>query len=77
MVLEGHYSTGARTQPLIARSPLMSWIYAILSVQGVSSLIGAIEIAVAVLLALPSVFAKALFMVSLGSIVTFVFTTSF
>src|SRR5271170_8490444 len=67
----------AGIQPLVAHSPLMSWIYAILSVQGVSSLIGAIEIAVAVLLALPSVFAKALFMVSLGSIVTFVFTTSF
>jgi uncharacterized membrane protein YkgB len=48
-----------------------------LSVQGVSNLIGAIEIAVAVMLALRPISAKASFLGSLGSIVTFLVTTSF
>ena len=67
----------AGIQPLIAHSPLMSWLYVMLSVQGVSNLIGAIEITVAVLMALRPVSAKASFVGSLGSIVTFLLTTSF
>lgn len=67
----------AGIQPLVEHSPLMSWMYAILSVQGVSDLIGAIEIVLAVLLALRPVSAKASFVGSLGSIVTFLLTTSF
>jgi len=67
----------AGIQPLVSHSPLMSWLYVILSVQGVSDLIGAIEIAIAVLLALRAVSAKASFMGSLGGMVTFVLTTSF
>jgi uncharacterized membrane protein YkgB len=55
----------------------MSWLYAILSVQGASNLIGAIEIAVALLLALRPVSAKASFVGSLGSIGTFLLTISF
>jgi reactive chlorine resistance protein C len=64
-------------QPLVAHSPLISWMYGILSVQAVSNLIGAIEIAFAVMLALRPIFAKASFVGSLGSIVTFLLTTSF
>ena len=67
----------AGIQPLVEHSPLMSWLYAILSVQGVSNLIGAIEIAIAVLLALRPLSAKASFVGSLGSIVTFLLTISF
>lgn len=67
----------AGIQPLVVHSPLMSWMYVILSVQGVSNLIGTIEIALAVLLALRPVSAKASFVGSLGSIVTFLLTTSF
>jgi len=67
----------AGIQPLVEHSPLMSWLYAILSVQGASNLIGAIEIAVAVLLALRPVSAKVSFVGSLGSIVTFLLTISF
>jgi reactive chlorine resistance protein C len=67
----------AGIQPLVAHSPLMSWMYVVLSVQGVSNLIGMIEIVVAVLLALRPVSAKASFVGSLGSIVTFLLTTSF
>ncbi|MFZ3330922.1 MAG: DUF417 family protein [Candidatus Acidiferrales bacterium] len=64
-------------QPLVAHSPFLSWLYSVLSVQGVSNLIGAIEIAIAILLALRPVSAKASFIGSLGSIVTFLLTTSF
>jgi reactive chlorine resistance protein C len=67
----------AGIQPLVAHSPLISWLYVVLSVQGVSNLIGTIEIAIAVLLALRPVSAKASFVGSLGSIVTFLLTTSF
>jgi uncharacterized membrane protein YkgB len=67
----------AGIQPLVAHSPLLSWLYVIMSVQGVSNLIGTVEIVVAVLLALRPVSAKASFVGSLGSIVTFLLTTSF
>ena len=70
-------SEAAGIQPLVAHSPLLSWLYSVLSVQGVSNLIGAIEIAIAALLALRPVSAKASFIGSLGSIVTFLLTTSF
>lgn len=73
------FTTGeaAGIQPLVAHSPLLSWAYAILSVQGVSSVIGVIEIAIAVLLVLRPVSAKASFIGSLGCILTFLLTTSF
>jgi len=67
----------AGIQPLVVHSPLMSWMYAVLSVQGVSNLIGVIEIAIAVLLALRPISAKASFVGSVGSVVTFLLTTSF
>jgi uncharacterized membrane protein YkgB len=64
-------------QPLVAHSPLMSWMYVFLSVQSVSNLVGTIEIAIAVLLALRPLSARASFVGSLGGIVTFFLTTSF
>lgn len=39
-------------QPLVANSPLLSWLYALLDVQGASRLIGAVELAIALLIAL-------------------------
>jgi uncharacterized membrane protein YkgB len=42
----------AGIQPLVAHSPLLSWMYGLLSVQGCSNVIGAIEIAIAALMAL-------------------------
>jgi len=42
----------AGIQPLIASSPLMSWMYSVLSVQGVSNLIGVTELAIALMIAL-------------------------
>ncbi len=64
-------------QPLVAHSPFLSWMYSVLSLQHVSNLIGSIEIAVALLIALRPVSSKASFLGSLGAIVTFLLTTSF
>jgi reactive chlorine resistance protein C len=67
----------AGIQPLVAHSPLMSWMYGLLSVQGVSNLIGAIEIATAALMALRTLSPKASFVGSSAAVVTFVLTISF
>lgn len=64
-------------QPLVAHSPFMSWMYFLLSLQHVSNLVGAIEIAVALLIALRPVSPKASFLGSLGAIITFLLTASF
>ena len=64
-------------QPLVANSPLMFWLYRILSLQGASNLIGFIEIVVAVLMALRPVSARLSFFGSIGAVITFVLTLSF
>jgi uncharacterized membrane protein YkgB len=64
-------------QPLVARSPLMSWLYGIFSVQAVSNLIGVIELLVALLMALRPLSARLSFIGSIGAIITFVLTVSF
>ena len=64
-------------QPLVAHSPLMSWLYQIFSVQGVSNLIGVIEILVALLMALRPLSARLSFIGSIGATITFVLTVSF
>ena len=67
----------AGIQPRVVHSQLLSWTYAILSVQGASNVIGVIEIAIAVLLVLRPVSAKVSFIGSLGSIVRFLLTIRF
>src|SRR6266446_7113208 len=64
-------------QPLVANSPLMSWLYHIFSVQGVSNLIGTIEIFVAALIALRPFSARLSFAGSIGAVITFLLTVSF
>jgi len=64
-------------QPLVANSPLMFWLYRVFTVQGVSNLIGMIEISVALLIALRPLSAKLSFIGSIGAIIMFVFTVSF
>ena len=66
----------AGVQPLVEHSSLMSWMYRISSVQSVSNLIVPMEIALALLLALRLVSARASLVGSLGSVVTFLLTTS-
>ena len=64
-------------QPLVASSPLMFWLYKVLSLQAVSNLIGVIEIVVAGLIALRPFSARLSFIGSMGAIVTFLLTVSF
>ena len=67
----------AGIQPLVAHSPLMSWMYAVLIIQGVSDLIGSIEITIAALIALRPISPNASLVGSLGAVVTFLLTVSF
>src|SRR5579859_939227 len=64
-------------QPLVANSPLMSWLYRIFSLQGVSNLIGSIEIIVGLLMALRPLSGRLYFIGSVGAIITFLLTVSF
>jgi uncharacterized membrane protein YkgB len=64
-------------QPLVANSPLMFWLYRIFTLQGVSNLIGMIEIVVALLIALRPWSARLSLVGSIGAIITFVLTVSF
>jgi uncharacterized membrane protein YkgB len=64
-------------QALIAHSPLMSWMYSVLSLEGTSRLIGSIELALAILIAVRPLSAKAAFVGSAGATLTFLGTISF
>jgi reactive chlorine resistance protein C len=70
------YEAGA-IQPLVANSPLMSWLYAVFSVQATSNLIGVAEIAAGVLIALRPFSASATVVGSLMAIATFTITLTF
>jgi uncharacterized membrane protein YkgB len=64
-------------QPLVSHSPFLSWLYTVASVRGVSDIIGATEIAIAVLIAMRR-FSPALAAVgSLGAVGMFAVTLSF
>jgi len=64
-------------QPLVAHSPFMSWMYAVLGVQAVSNVIGIIEIVTAALIALRPVSPRLSFAGSVAAIITFLLTVSF
>src|SRR5260370_6181716 len=55
----------------------MFWLYKVFRLQGVSNLIGVIEIAVAVVMALRPFSGRLSFAGSMGAIITFVLTVSF
>jgi uncharacterized membrane protein YkgB len=67
-------------QPLVAHSPLMSWLYLILGVEGVSQLIGVAELTIAALIfvrpwwpslsAIGSLAATAMFLTTLSFLLT-------
>jgi uncharacterized membrane protein YkgB len=46
-------------RPFVANSPLMSWVYSVLSVDGFSALLGVAEVAIAALIALRPISARA------------------
>ena len=70
------YEAGA-IQPLVASSPLMSWLYAVFSVQAASNLIGVAEIAAGLLIALRPWSPLACVVGSLMGVATFVITLTF
>jgi reactive chlorine resistance protein C len=64
-------------QPLVANSPGMAWLYRYFSVQAVSNLIGASELAFALAMAARSFAWRVCALGSLGASLTFVITLSF
>ena len=66
--------------PFVAHSPLMSWVYGVMSVQGFSAVLGVVEVAIAVLIAarpvaprvsaLGSALAVGMFLTTLSFLVT-------
>jgi uncharacterized membrane protein YkgB len=64
-------------KPLVATSPLMSWLYNVLSLQGVSNLFGVTEITTALLIALRPVSARLAVAGSCLAILTFLATLTF
>jgi len=67
----------AGIQPLVANSPLMSWMYGFLSVQGFSNLLGTVEIAVAAMIALRPVSPRIAAVGSAMAVMMFLTTLSF
>lgn len=70
------YEAGA-IEGLVASSPLMAWLYEIGSQQGVSNLIGTIEIGTALLLAAGPFFRPAAIIGAAGAVATFAITLTF
>ena len=70
------YEAGA-IKGLVESSPLVSWLYPALGVQGCANLIGAIEIATAILLLIGIKFPKAALIGAIGAAITFLITISF
>lgn len=70
------YEAGA-IQGLVQSSPLMSWLYEIGSVQGVSNLIGTIEIVTAIAIAAGAYFVRVGVFGALAAAFTFLLTLSF
>ncbi|WP_162056323.1 DUF417 family protein [Pontibacter pamirensis] len=62
---------------LVKAHPLMSWLYNVLSVQGVSSFIGVVEVTAAVLIAARPVAPRLALWGSLMGALSFLFTVSF
>jgi reactive chlorine resistance protein C len=67
----------AGIQPLVANSPLMSWVYGIFSERAFSALLGVVEIAIAVMIALRPVSAKVSAIGSGLAVAMFLTTVSF
>ena len=70
------YEAGA-IEGLVASSPFTSWLYDVLSLQGVSNLIGTVEVATALLIVAGLWLRGAAVLGALGAIATFVVTLSF
>ena len=72
-----HPVEAAGIEPLVANSPLMSWLLTFLSIRGVSNLLGVTEITIAILIALRPFLPKASALGSIVAIGMFLVTLSF
>ncbi len=70
------YEAGA-IEGLVASSPLTSWLYSVLTLQGASNLIGTIELLTATLLIVGIWSARASMIGAASSVLTFLVTSSF
>ena len=64
-------------RPFVANSPLMSWVYGLMSVQGFSALLGGVEVAIAILIATRPLSARASALGSALAVGMFLTTLSF
>lgn len=64
-------------QPLVANSPILSWLYAVTDVRGASRVIGLAEVTIALLIAARPFAPRASALGSLGAIAMFLTTLSF
>jgi reactive chlorine resistance protein C len=64
-------------EPLVARSPLMSWMYGFLTARAFSNSLGVVEVAIAILIGLRPWSAKASVVGSAGAVLMFLTTLSF
>lgn len=64
-------------QPLVTHSPLMSWVYHVMSIQRGSELIGLVELTIALLITVRHWSPKLCAVGSIGAIVMFLTTLSF
>lgn len=64
-------------EPMVTNSPIWSWVLPTLGLQGLSNVIGVIEIAVGLLIATRAFWPKASAIGSMGAVVTFLITLSF
>ena len=64
-------------QPLVANSPLMGWMYGILTVRQFSSMLGGVEIGIGILIALRPIWPLGSAMGSLASVGMFLTTLTF
>ncbi len=75
MKFTGYEAEGIR--PFVANSPLMSWVYGLMSVQGFSALLGGVEVAIAILIATRPLSARASALGSALAVGMFLTTLSF
>ena len=64
-------------EPMVTNSPIWSWMLPSLGLQGLSNVIGVIEISVGLLIATRAFWPKASAIGSIGAVVTFLITLSF
>ncbi len=67
----------AGIEGLVASSPILGWLYSVVSIQAASSIIGTIEIAIAAALALGPIYRPAALLGAFGAIATFSITLTF